>query len=48
MIRFDATSHRLWICRRRVHGFAVGCFLCGAGVALMLHDWPDRKVAFRG
>lgn len=48
MIRFDKAQHRVWIGRRRIHGFAVGTFAVGFGLALMLHDWPDRKVAFRG
>lgn len=48
MLKIDRRQHRLWIAGHRIHGFAAGCFLVGAGLALILHDWPDRQVAFRG
>ena len=47
-IEHHIQGDRLWLMDTwRIHGYAVGVFLLGAGVALIVHDWHDRFDAVR-
>jgi hypothetical protein len=47
VVSYDAQLRRLWVGSQRLHHGLTGFFLTGAGVALMAHDWHDRRFWFQ-
>lgn len=46
-VHYDRVRRRLWIYGQRCHHGATGTFLAALGIALVAHDWKDRKVWFQ-
>jgi hypothetical protein len=46
VVRYDDVRRRVWVGSQRLHHGLVGSLFAAAGVALMLHDWHDRRAWF--
>jgi hypothetical protein len=46
VVLYDDQLKRVWVGTQRLHHGMVGTLFAAAGVALMAHDWHDRKVWF--
>lgn len=46
VVHYDDQLKRVWVGTQRLHHGMVGTLFAAAGVALMAHDWHDRKVWF--
>ncbi|MDX6587542.1 MAG: hypothetical protein QOI31_2015 [Solirubrobacterales bacterium] len=46
VVHYDDQARRVWVGTQRLHHGLVGTLFAAAGVALMAHDWHDRKVWF--
>lgn len=45
-VHYDDQLKRVWVGTQRLHHGLVGTLFAAAGVALMAHDWHDRKLWF--
>ncbi len=46
VVHYDAIQRRVWVGRQRLHHGMVGSLIAAAGMALMVHDWQDRRAWF--
>ena len=46
VVHYDDQLRRVWVGTQRLHHGLVGTLFAAAGVALMAHDWRDRKLWF--
>ena len=46
VVCYDNIQRRVWVGTQRLHHGMVGSVIAAAGLALMAHDWHDRKFWF--